>query len=53
MEVFFRSHFIINNILEGLIWFWIPASLVICNDIWAYIWGMATPLCDPYSRPEF
>ncbi|TFL04459.1 phosphatidate cytidylyltransferase [Pterulicium gracile] len=41
------SHFIINNILEGLIWFWIPASLVICNDIFAYIWGKAighTPL---------
>ncbi|QRV79217.1 phosphatidate cytidylyltransferase [Ceratobasidium sp. AG-Ba] len=41
------SHFIVNNILEGLIWFWIPASLVICNDIFAYIWGMMfgkTPL---------
>ncbi|KAL5631382.1 hypothetical protein ACGC1H_007037 [Rhizoctonia solani] len=41
------SHFIVNNILEGLIWFWIPASLVICNDVFAYIWGMAfgkTPL---------
>lgn len=36
-----------NNILEGLIWFWVPASLVICNDIFAYIWGMTfgrTPL---------
>jgi len=41
------SHFIMNNILEGLIWFWVPASLVICNDIFAYIWGMSigrTPL---------
>ncbi|THU95637.1 phosphatidate cytidylyltransferase [Dendrothele bispora CBS 962.96] len=41
------SHFIVNNILEGLIWFWVPASLVICNDIFAYIWGMSigrTPL---------
>ncbi|CAE6452785.1 unnamed protein product [Rhizoctonia solani] len=41
------SHFIVNNILEGLIWFWIPASLVICNDVFAYIWGMTfgkTPL---------
>ena len=28
-----------NNILEGLIWFWVPASLVICNDIFAYVWG--------------
>ena len=33
------SHFIVNNILEGLIWFWVPASLVICNDCFAYIWG--------------
>ncbi|PPQ98638.1 hypothetical protein CVT24_003971 [Panaeolus cyanescens] len=41
------SHFIVNNILEGLIWFWVPASLVICNDCFAYIWGITvgrTPL---------
>lgn len=41
------SHFIINNILEGLIWLWIPASLVICNDVFAYVWGITlgrTPL---------
>lgn len=41
------SHFIINNILEGLIWFFVPASLVICNDVFAYIWGITlgrTPL---------
>ncbi|CCO27178.1 phosphatidate cytidylyltransferase [Rhizoctonia solani AG-1 IB] len=36
------SHFIVNNILEGLIWFWLPASLVICNDVFAYIWGELT-----------
>jgi phosphatidate cytidylyltransferase len=36
------SHFIVNNILEGLIWFWVPASLVICNDVFAYIWGITT-----------
>jgi phosphatidate cytidylyltransferase len=43
----FSSHFIVNNILEGLIWFWVPASLVICNDVFAYIWGVTfgrTPL---------
>ncbi|OAX39987.1 hypothetical protein K503DRAFT_855663 [Rhizopogon vinicolor AM-OR11-026] len=41
------GHFIVNNILEGMIWFWVPASLVICNDTFAYIWGMTvgrTPL---------
>ncbi|CAG8606444.1 7150_t:CDS:2, partial [Acaulospora morrowiae] len=42
-----QSHFITNNIFEGLIWFVLPVSLVICNDIFAYIcgffWGK-TPL---------
>lgn len=45
--IVFSSHFIVNNILEGLIWFWLPASLVICNDVFAYICGMLfgkTPL---------
>lgn len=45
--VVFQSYFIVNNILEGLIWFFIPTSLVICNDIFAYVcgffWGR-TPL---------
>lgn len=43
----YSSHFIVNNILEGLIWLWVPASLVICNDIFAYVCGMMfgrTPL---------
>lgn len=43
----YSSHFIVNNILEGMIWFFVPASLVICNDVWAYICGMLfgkTPL---------
>ncbi|SPO25148.1 related to CDS1 - CDP-diacylglycerol synthase [Ustilago trichophora] len=47
--IVFSSHFIVNNILEGLIWFWVPASLVICNDVFAYICGMTfgrTPLID-------
>jgi phosphatidate cytidylyltransferase len=42
-----QSHFIINNIFEGLIWFFLPCSLVIANDIWAYIFGFfwgKTPL---------
>lgn len=46
-ELYFSSHFIVNNILEGLIWFWVPASLVICNDVFAYVWGITlgrTPL---------
>ncbi|RKO92918.1 phosphatidate cytidylyltransferase [Blyttiomyces helicus] len=42
-----QSHFIVKNIFEGLIWLVLPSSLVICNDIAAYIcgffWGR-TPL---------
>ncbi|KAL7751542.1 phosphatidate cytidylyltransferase [Sorochytrium milnesiophthora] len=42
-----QSHAIINNILEGLIWFFLPVSLVIVNDVFAYIFGFfwgRTPL---------
>lgn len=45
--IVYSSHFMVNNILEGLIWFFIPASLVICNDVFAYVCGMLfgrTPL---------
>ena len=35
-----QAHFIMNNILEGLIWFLLPAALVITNDIFAYICGI-------------
>ncbi|KAL1955006.1 hypothetical protein VTO42DRAFT_359 [Malbranchea cinnamomea] len=35
-----QSHFIMNNIFEGLIWFFLPASLVITNDIFAYVCGI-------------
>lgn len=24
---------------QGIIWFWVPASLVVMNDIAAYVWG--------------
>ncbi|KAJ3275229.1 hypothetical protein HDV01_000955 [Terramyces sp. JEL0728] len=42
-----QSHFIINNIFEGLIWFVLPCALVVCNDIMAYVSGFflgKTPL---------
>ncbi|OAD09245.1 hypothetical protein MUCCIDRAFT_32731 [Mucor lusitanicus CBS 277.49] len=45
--IVFQAHFIVDNILEGLIWFVLPAALVVCNDIFAYVcgffWGK-TPL---------
>ncbi|CAH1793897.1 unnamed protein product [Owenia fusiformis] len=42
-----QSHLIMQNIFEGLIWFLVPVSMIICNDIWAYIFGFffgKTPL---------
>lgn len=35
-----QAHFVMNNIFEGLVWFFLPASLVITNDIFAYIVGI-------------
>lgn len=35
-----QSHFIMNNIFEGMFWFFLPVSLVITNDIFAYICGI-------------
>lgn len=35
-----QAHFVMNNIFEGMIWFFLPAALVITNDIFAYIVGI-------------
>ncbi|ELR06996.1 hypothetical protein VC83_06785 [Pseudogymnoascus destructans] len=35
-----QTHFIMNNIFEGMVWFFLPVSLVICNDIFAYLCGI-------------
>jgi len=42
-----QSHLLIQNLLEGLIWLVVPVSMVVCNDIMAYICGFfcgKTPL---------
>ncbi|GBG25894.1 Phosphatidate cytidylyltransferase [Hondaea fermentalgiana] len=42
-----QSSALVANMFHGLIWFLLPCSLVICNDIWAYIFGFffgRTPL---------
>ncbi|XKL61340.1 hypothetical protein PGB90_008397 [Kerria lacca] len=42
-----QSYLIIQNIFEGLIWFIVPVTMIIINDIWAYIFGFffgRTPL---------
>lgn len=30
---------IIGNVYEGLIWFVLPSMLIVCNDIFAYVFG--------------
>lgn len=42
-----QSHLIVQNVFEGLIWFLVPVSMIICNDIMAYLFGFffgRTPL---------
>eukprot|EP00047_Mylnosiga_fluctuans_P011134 m.19748 g.19748 ORF g.19748 m.19748 type:complete len:440 (-) comp3468_c0_seq1:48-1367(-) len=42
-----QSHLIIQNMFNGLVWLLMPSSLVICNDIMAYMFGFffgRTPL---------
>lgn len=38
--VVFQAHLIMDNILHGIIWFFLPATLVIVNDIFAYLCGI-------------
>ena len=37
--VFIPSSFFVSNIFDGIIWFLLPCSLVIANDIFAYLSG--------------
>ncbi|KAJ4921590.1 hypothetical protein JOQ06_022392 [Pogonophryne albipinna] len=42
-----QSHLIIHNLFEGMIWFLVPISCVICNNIMSYMFGFffeRTPL---------
>ena len=34
-----QSYLMIQNVFEGLIWFLLPVSLIICNDIGAFVFG--------------
>lgn len=36
----FQVRFLVSNIMAGLFWFLLPCSLVICNDIMAYMCGL-------------
>lgn len=35
-----QAHFMMNNVFEGMIWMFLPSSLVVTNDIFAYICGI-------------
>ncbi|XP_063975283.1 phosphatidate cytidylyltransferase, photoreceptor-specific [Diachasmimorpha longicaudata] len=42
-----QSYLIIQNIFEGLIWFIVPVSMIVINDVMAYVFGFffgRTPL---------
>merc|ERR1719472_724143 len=42
-----QSYLLIQNLLDGLIWLVVPVSMVVCNDIMAYVCGFffgKTPL---------
>ncbi|XP_070185160.1 phosphatidate cytidylyltransferase, photoreceptor-specific-like [Littorina saxatilis] len=42
-----QSHLIVQNVLEGFVWVLVPSSMIICNDIMAYMFGFffgKTPL---------
>lgn len=42
-----QSYLIIQNIFEGMIWFIVPVSMIVCNDVMAYMFGFffgRTPL---------
>lgn len=42
-----QSYLIMQNLFEGLIWFIVPVSMIICNDVMAYVFGFffgKTPL---------
>ncbi|XP_076068206.1 CDP-diacylglycerol synthase isoform X2 [Oratosquilla oratoria] len=42
-----QSYLIINNIFQGLIWFIVPVSMIVINDVMAYMFGFffgKTPL---------
>lgn len=47
LVILLQSSFFVANIMEGLIWFVLPSSLVVVNDIMAYVFGFffgRTPL---------
>ena len=34
-----QIYFVMQNVFEGLFWFLVPVSMVVCNDIMAYVFG--------------
>lgn len=49
LVVFIPSSFFVSNIFDGLMWFLLPCSLVIINDIGAYLFGKELQLSVSFS----
>ncbi|OQR93646.1 phosphatidate cytidylyltransferase [Thraustotheca clavata] len=37
--IVFQMRYVLNNIFQGLFWFFFPSALVVCNDCFAYFCG--------------
>ena len=45
-----QAYLIMQNIFEAPFWFLLPVSMVVCNDIMAYLFGkMERPLTQPFT----
>uniref|UniRef100_A0A0K0EPP1 Phosphatidate cytidylyltransferase n=1 Tax=Strongyloides stercoralis TaxID=6248 RepID=A0A0K0EPP1_STRER len=47
MLIVVQSYFIIENLLQGIVWFLLPVSMIICCDVMSYFFGFffgKTPL---------
>lgn len=51
--VFMPSSFFVSNIFDGIIWFLLPCSLVIVNDIGAYLAGQLSYTQSTLACPVF
>lgn len=44
-----QAYLIMQNIFEAPFWFLLPVSMVICNDIMAYLFGKGEPCVLSYQ----
>ena len=44
-----QAYLVIQNMFEGLFWFLLPVSMVICNDVMAYFFGEYVRVIDYHN----